>query len=452
MTVPHASCPPRSDKKAWRSTGDHACDFFGPKGGRALRDALVRAAGEEAVAELEADVPRTTLDMNRYWSRGSPWRNRVAEALADRDGGVECLLDAHSFPADHAPFFGSDVVLMTETEQVAWQTELARAIEGGRKRDFKCGQVVDPRTTDIIQDAHERGVPAVLIEFSEGLTDARLDEVAQRIADYVVAHRKVLTTNTAPDRDPRPFEVGGARDGGREWGRPPSHSFARDLFLTRLGDLCERGAPEPPWPWPPVDPSTLSPCDSMEHLMTIACVAEQWQPHGSSEEDHVEYYQRSNPLRSLLQMCPPDSLALNPWETTPAEEFIEKHLRGCSSSAPRRISPLACICTKNIRPAMHACGFLGLVSATDFSRVDGKVPVDAVSCYLAGVAARAHSRGEVRPDDFVPETDVQRHYGLTVQTMRKYGVQPVANRGSSGASYRKCVVEDLAIIVKGLKC
>jgi len=185
VTVPHAACPPASDRPAWAATGEHACDLCGPRSGRRLAEALRPRWRLGQVRLIEADVPRTTLDMNRRPSRGSAWRRGVADVLSG--GSVACLIDAHSYPREYAPFFGCDVVLYTETERAVarWQSELALAVEAGGR--LRCGMVANPDTTDLIQDAHERGVPAVLIEFSEGLDEPSLRDACERIATCVVA-------------------------------------------------------------------------------------------------------------------------------------------------------------------------------------------------------------------------------------------------------------------------
>jgi hypothetical protein len=184
ITVPHATCPSDEDTEAWAATGNHACDFAGPRAALSLQATLV-SEGQPVfeIREIRGDLPRTVVDMNRFVSRGSLWRKRVADCLSP--AATKCLVDAHSFPRDHVPFSGNDVVEYTEGARARWQEDLRAVIVGADGR-FKCGFMSNPDTTDIIQDAHEHGVPAVLIEFSEGLDDAALREACQRIARYLI--------------------------------------------------------------------------------------------------------------------------------------------------------------------------------------------------------------------------------------------------------------------------
>jgi hypothetical protein len=93
---------------------------------------------------------------------------------------------------------------MTETTAIRWQQELAKHIEGDVAPYHRCGLVINPATTDIIQDAHERSIPAVLIEFSEGLCLPDLDCIATRIADflcYVANHKSIVPNEICRDTE-----------------------------------------------------------------------------------------------------------------------------------------------------------------------------------------------------------------------------------------------------------
>ena len=178
VTVPHATCPPKEDTEAWAVTGDHACDFVGPRSGRELAKRLKWEG--LSVMVIEAHAPRTDLDMNRRASRNSDWRRKIASIP-----GVSCLIDSHSYPVDMPEFFGSDLVLYTEAAgAVQWENDIAKAITG-KDEKFACGMVDNPVTTDIVQAAHERMIPAILIEFSEGLDGFALRIACERIARFV---------------------------------------------------------------------------------------------------------------------------------------------------------------------------------------------------------------------------------------------------------------------------
>jgi hypothetical protein len=181
LTVPHATCPPRSDTDAWWRTGNHACDFGAPPAAVSLEAALVKCGRKVEV--LSSPVARTTTDMNRSWSRDSEWRKHLAARM--RNPPIDCLIDVHSFPPEHEPFGGSDIMVMSYAPEAPWQPELVRYMRDHTAS--KIGYIVQENANDIIRDAHSHGVPAVLIEFSEGLTPAQLAAVTRAIAAFVCA-------------------------------------------------------------------------------------------------------------------------------------------------------------------------------------------------------------------------------------------------------------------------
>jgi len=201
VTVPHATCPPKRDKKAWLHTGIHACDPYGSRGCALLRRAFVEIG--RVVVTTESPVPRTDVDMNRVWSRTTGWRTDLSKMLAKAPDKIACLIDSHSYPADYPPWRGHDVVILTESAPETWQRQLATAaFLSGRGKN-----VIDITMTDIIQDAHSYGIPAVLIEFSEALSLGAMTLICERIADFLKDNyplprpkdRLRITTGTKPD-------------------------------------------------------------------------------------------------------------------------------------------------------------------------------------------------------------------------------------------------------------
>jgi hypothetical protein len=119
--------------------------------------------------------------MNRAISRGSEWRNKVKKLFERPD--IDFVIDSHSFPSQYPAFANCDIVLYAESFSAAerWRLGMTDAVESDGKT--VCGFVATPLTTDVVQDAHEHGLEAALVEFREGMENIRA--VADRIAEYV---------------------------------------------------------------------------------------------------------------------------------------------------------------------------------------------------------------------------------------------------------------------------
>lgn len=175
VTVPHAACPPR-----WvPHEGGHPCDLFAENAGRQLQKSLT-ANGHDARLFV-ADVPRTAVDMNRSASAGTPWRQRIDVAMAERaPEPPSYLLDAHSFPRASDWGTSSDFVIMGFERIEGWHRALGmRVAESARVR---LGYAVGSSANDLMASATARGVPCVLLEFCEDLGETTLKEICDSVA------------------------------------------------------------------------------------------------------------------------------------------------------------------------------------------------------------------------------------------------------------------------------
>lgn len=168
ITVPHAACPDHS-----RS---HPCDYAAPRAAEYLATYL----GVEKI--IRGSIPRAVIDMNRSPSRGVlPERQELAAFVNAEPNAV--VLDVHSYD-EHAPWGqSSDVVFMDTGLSQKWVkvAVLHAQLKSGIRAELLAGSQVN----DIMGEMKERGVPAVLIEFREGLDEALMARVAKGVADGV---------------------------------------------------------------------------------------------------------------------------------------------------------------------------------------------------------------------------------------------------------------------------
>ncbi len=126
------------------------------------------------------DESRDICDLNRSACRERPFRQRIRNSLRALPRPA-LLVDVHSFPA---PTDLVEIFFLSEQghEPQAWVLALTRFLlaAGVRLAARHGGE------NDIIGEAiHNFGAYATLIEFNEGLTDTRLNEICQYIGDWL---------------------------------------------------------------------------------------------------------------------------------------------------------------------------------------------------------------------------------------------------------------------------
>jgi hypothetical protein len=152
LTVPHSLCerPCRSGR---------TCDCVSGK--RALQlELLLREAGV-SVVRLSADNYRRDVDLNRWPARNTEYRRTIRRYLQSAER-PRLLLDIHSYPAetDRSGWAENSLVLLWEGAQLYPQSILELSRRSG-------ALLVRGERNDIIDEAHENAVPAVLLEFNE---------------------------------------------------------------------------------------------------------------------------------------------------------------------------------------------------------------------------------------------------------------------------------------------
>lgn len=142
------------------------------------RDAAAPGIAEIVASKLEAkgfdvvmfmgDTARDDMDYNRTPSRVSPWRKKLAEAMA----GADMVLDIHSYPAWDREFDKYDSVIFTNFVRPEIRDHYLEIMgEPMNVLSYDCDMSPDgdgqEHTHDIIQEAKDLGVPAILLEFHD---------------------------------------------------------------------------------------------------------------------------------------------------------------------------------------------------------------------------------------------------------------------------------------------
>jgi hypothetical protein len=169
LTVPHAVAP-------CKKYTSHDSDTVALDAAYAIQ----KAVSAQQTIIIPAKVPRYIRDLNRPFARTSEWRKDVADHIQKGPHGKTVLLDVHSYPEKYIPFDGADVVMMVEDLSAigAFRTLLLSSL----MQSFRVGLIQRPETLDIASTA---GVPATLLEFSEGNTIDVLGAMGEKIAEAI---------------------------------------------------------------------------------------------------------------------------------------------------------------------------------------------------------------------------------------------------------------------------
>jgi hypothetical protein len=176
LTVPHAVAP------LWPGVRDddhHESDVLAERASIALEAALQRT--QIPTRRFVAQVPRIVCDLNRNWCRQEGFRPAVTELLGRRKQKM-LLLDIHSFPAFHMAL---DFYIIYEPASSTRSKRLAASLCAAIQRDTESSCHMFPGDgNDIIAEADSLGVPALLLEFNETLSNEQLEAITAAIASW----------------------------------------------------------------------------------------------------------------------------------------------------------------------------------------------------------------------------------------------------------------------------
>lgn len=155
ITVPHAICRDQNDIIR------HKCDVVAERVARGLFDRLTDR-GHRVLLRI-ADIPREKVDLNRPEGRYTSYRKDLARDFPRAD----FLIDVHSFPLRRG-FWREDIILLKwANEGLDNREHVWSLLDRLARLDLNVAVVYAEKSNDIVAHALEKGLPAILVEFSE---------------------------------------------------------------------------------------------------------------------------------------------------------------------------------------------------------------------------------------------------------------------------------------------
>lgn len=169
LTVPHSHCYESRSSR-------HSCDYSAST----AADRIFSKIKTPNKFIIKSYIPRSTYDMNRIQSRHTEFRKNIRSKYPI----INCLFDIHSFPYDaNYPLFCNEVFIIDDTLGF---TDLSKGIFRVLKsKGFKCQLICGSGVNDITNEAKINGIPSILIECNEDLSDRRMNELTSVIADCI---------------------------------------------------------------------------------------------------------------------------------------------------------------------------------------------------------------------------------------------------------------------------
>jgi len=163
ITAPHSFCEP-SEKRM--------CDKLAHKA------AIYLYRNFDNSRLILSDKPRYEIDFNRKESRDTKFRKIVK--YLNHSGSISLLLDIHSFPPTDSSF-KEEIVLLPLKYVNSHSQNLSEFL---KKRGITVQIFVGSFKNDITLKTNEVGIPNMLIEFRENLTDKRLNYITKAISSF----------------------------------------------------------------------------------------------------------------------------------------------------------------------------------------------------------------------------------------------------------------------------
>lgn len=167
ITAPHAACVPVSHLL----DQGHYCDLAAERASLCLAQHL-----KKVKLFINSDVPRTRQnDMNRQVSRNTEFRKKILDYATENKDNIAFVLDVHSFPPTDRHYGPWELVVLDDFFPVATYTlDFVRAMR--REKIVTVG--MHGKTNDIhFQMRRDVGLQSFLVEFKEGLSTQRLENV-----------------------------------------------------------------------------------------------------------------------------------------------------------------------------------------------------------------------------------------------------------------------------------
>lgn len=171
ITVPHAKCV---------STGsNHSCDTIALSRGKALEMSMQNRGIN--IQLCAANTNRLVMDENRDESWNDEYRINIRNIMNEQN--VAMLVDVHSYP-NEGSFKGYDMYILYLEELISsgYAYGLNKFLD---EKGYRVGRTRGSRVNSIMREATEMNIPSILIEFNEGMDEAREEKLVQDIANWM---------------------------------------------------------------------------------------------------------------------------------------------------------------------------------------------------------------------------------------------------------------------------
>lgn len=185
ITVPHAKCDFMAKKRG--------CDFAAALAGKSICNALNKC--KLKYVYFQGNEFRCNYDLNRKPSRSTKYRTALESVIKNSSSNNSLLLDIHSFPdyymdeAGDINFFAKnevapDIVFLQGPNNTFNEVSLTESLFASiKKAELKTKIIKGIIVNDIMNNANEYSIPAVLLEFNEKYNKdpEKLDRICELI-------------------------------------------------------------------------------------------------------------------------------------------------------------------------------------------------------------------------------------------------------------------------------
>lgn len=190
LTVPHAECI--EDEQIALQLNHHTCDYIAPEASITLASIFNFFNIRPAV--FTATVNRLYGDMNRPNTRNELFRQRITQA--QQSGKTKLVLDVHSFSSISAEIDDTwkdlDLGVMTLGEPKSWHISMIAFLKDVIPQ-FRIRQITGSQINDIMFVADQAGIPTVLLEFYEELSQYKLTLLCSAIVSFLINYFSLLS-------------------------------------------------------------------------------------------------------------------------------------------------------------------------------------------------------------------------------------------------------------------
>ncbi len=178
ITAPHSLCEQNKNEY-------HECDTIVREVcgimNKSLHDRKINA--EFFFADKPRDSEGPHMDYNKAWSRNEPYRKTITEEMNKIKKSRDYLIDIHSYKKSNELFGGHEVVIL-DIKKYNQFSQIGRELLNYLSDRYVDVEIFDSREIDILEEAREKRIRSILLEFNESIDKKRLTQICDLIASY----------------------------------------------------------------------------------------------------------------------------------------------------------------------------------------------------------------------------------------------------------------------------